>query len=155
MTDLRTQFRKIFSTKRAAIFSIIVCEIFVGLLIFHAGTAYGVRHASGRMHAKEHTFLTSPFGILSHSFMPGEHGAVGTIMSISSSTLLLKTREGGTQTVHTDEHTAVRGPSGTMVRTGLMVGDTVTIVGNPNQNSDQINALFIRVVSSAATIPGR
>lgn len=124
---------------------VVLGEMLVGLLIFHAGYSYGERSAYGRMHGAG--YATSPlgFGFLPHGFMPEGHGAVGTISSISLPTFTLQERDGDEEVVRVSSSTSIRADSGA---NALQVGEAVVVIGEPNDGDEQMNAIIIHILPS-------
>jgi hypothetical protein len=145
--DLKTNIKKLYSSSGSTVVVVIVGGVVVGLLIFHAGVAYGERHAFGRMHGLGRGEPPPGFGMLSHSFIPEGHGAVGTITALASSTMTLKLRDGGTQTIYIDSDTVIHGLTPSETLTSLKVGEDIAVIGEPDEdNAGQINAKLIRVL---------
>lgn len=124
-------------------------ELIVGLLIFHAGTAFGERHALSRMHMGRQLAPVLGMGFLPHGFMPDEHGAVGTIMNITLPLLTLKTRDGREESVRIASSTQVRSTSADPSVDQLKVGQSVIVLGDPDDTAPgDIDARLIRILSS-------
>lgn len=124
---------------------VIMGELITGLLIFHAGIAYGERHVFSRMSVAQHGPIPQ-FGFLSHSFIPQGHGAVGVITAITLPTFSVQTRDGEVETVTVASSSMVRGFNPNMTITDLRVGQHVTILGEPENNTEQFNARFIHIL---------
>lgn len=151
MYDFRHPIRRFMNLKHSTVAIILVGEVVCGMLIFHAGAAYGERHAYRRMYGHGRGLPPPGFGVLTNSFIPRGHGAVGTIVNIATSTFRLNTRDGSQEIVLIDEHTAVNGPSGMVPLSSLLVGQSVAVVGVPDEDSDQIRAQLIRILSATPT----
>ena len=124
---------------------VIIGELVIGLLIFHAGIAYGERHVFSRMSVAQHGPIPQ-FGFLTHSFIPQGHGAVGVITEVTLPTFTLQTRDGEVETVSVASSTMVRGLSPAMTIADLMIGQSVTILGEPENNSEHFSARFIHIL---------
>jgi len=122
--------------------------LFVALLIFHAGVVTGShRHFPGRA-GPGFGFRGPGFNVqLPRGFISNGHGSVGTIQSISTSSLSLETRDGATQTVLLSDKTSIRTESGATSSTALLVGPKVIILGTPNDDGT-ISADLIRTTPS-------
>ncbi len=130
--------------------------LFIGALIFHAGVVVGSRNrlsldrTPGIMMGGFQARI--PFaGItgvaLPQGFIPGGHGALGTISTIALPHLTLTSRDGMTLYVEVSSTTQVSGAPGTTLST-LKVGDTILVVGDPAEMSEEgdIDARLIRVL---------
>ena len=117
---------------------------FVALLIFHAGVVTGShRHFSDRP-GPGFGFRGPGFNVqMPRGFIYNGHGAVGTIQSVSTSSITLQTRDGTTQTVLLTGKTSIRTASGAASSTALSVGQQVIILGTPNDDGT-ISADLIR-----------
>lgn len=133
-------------TSRTGVAMIVIMgEVVIGLLIFHAGIAYGERHVFHRMSEAYHGPIPE-FGFLTHNFIPQGHGAVGVITAITLPTFSVQTRDGEVETVTVASSTMVRGFNPNMTITDLRVGQHVTILGEPENNSEQFTARFIHII---------
>jgi hypothetical protein len=143
--DLKQNLKKIATARGSTVVVVIVGEVVVGLLIFHAGVAYGERHAFGRMHG----FGGTPppgFSLFSHSFIPEGHGAVGTIVKIATSTVTIQTRDGGTEVVAIRGDTEVQGHASSTAA-DLTVGLSIAVIGEPSKSAaNQIDAKLVRIL---------
>jgi hypothetical protein len=125
-------------------------------LIFHAGVVAGLhdRGMPGHNFDKGWFDAQIPFGAgtlpLPQGFIPGDHGAVGTIASIALPAITLTTRDGVTLTVKVDNDTQIVGaaPEGTSSPALLMVGDTIVVLGDPDDSNSNgtVDARLIRIV---------
>ncbi len=127
--------------------------VFVGALIFHAGVVLSshsrfTEDEPGAMHGFE---VRMPFGgvgvQLPQGFMPGGHGALGTISSITLPTITLTSRDGAMLRVEISSSTQIAGAAATTTN-DLRVGDTIIVVGDPNDTDEkgEVDAIFIRVL---------
>lgn len=155
--DIKDNIKKLYSKKGSTVVIVIIGEVVVGLLIFHAGIAYGERQAFGRMHSFGRNDPPPGFGMLSHSFIPEGHGAVGTITAIASSTVTLRTRDGGSETILVDANTVIYGANSDGKAADLMIGQNIVVIGEPDQDDgERITAKLIRILPPmpAQTEPG-
>ncbi len=110
--------------------------LIVASLIFHAGVVAGERSARpqfGGDPGKNFRVFLAPGVALPHGFIQSGHGAVGEVESVASSTFIIETREGTTQTVNATDTSQ------------LKVGSQVLIIGEPDE-SGHINAKIIRLL---------
>ena len=125
-------------------------------LIFHAGVVAGLhdRGISSRNFDKSWFDAQLPFGggvlALPQGFISGGHGAVGTIASVALPAITVTTRDGVTLTVNVDSDTQIVGatPQGTSSPASLSVGDTIVVLGDPDDisTSGAVDARLIRIV---------
>jgi hypothetical protein len=120
--------------------------LFVALLIFVAGVAVG-RHSRAGRGAVETSFQPPfmPGGIpLPNGFVTQDHGAVGTVKSVSPPTFTLIERDGDTAVVRFSSTTPLSGAP------ALAPGQFVIVVGDPAGAGadDDIDARFMRVFPS-------
>ena len=138
---LRTDLDKVLSSRTGTAVVVATGITLTGLLVFHAGVAYGERQVYHRMHQNS---SHPPFGFFSHSFIPETHGAVGTITEIALPMLMVKTRDGGIETIIVSSTTLLRGTSG--APSDLEVGQNITVLGEPDgADIKSMQARFITV----------
>lgn len=77
---------------------------------------------------------------------PGGHGAIGNILSINLPQIIINGPDNLEKTILISASTTVRQFQQNIQSSDLKVGDSVVIIGNPN-NSGQIEAQFIRIMS--------
>ncbi|MBU4223935.1 hypothetical protein KJ934_01790 [Patescibacteria group bacterium] len=126
----------------------------VAILIFGAGMAVGGMKAkfSYRWAENYHKNFGGPKGgflrdwrntpLMPEDFIDG-HGAFGEIIEINPSGFVIKGRENVEKVIVATENTVVKSGKET-ITDGLKVGDSVTIIGSPNEQG-QIEAKLIRV----------
>lgn len=143
----RAPWEKISHSTTSTVVVIVLGEVLVGLLIFHAGVAYGERNAFDRMNGTQESPPPFGFGFLPHGFIPEGHGAVGTITAVTLPTFTLEERDGDEEVVRVSSSTNIRADVGT--DTTLQIGDAVVVIGEPNSDSEQMNAQLIHIVPPA------
>lgn len=121
----------------------VVGAVIVVLLIFHTGVAVGERRAFERIHAGHLPAIGATLG-LPHSFIPEGHGVVGTISSILLPTLVVHMRDGEDETIRVGTSTLIRGMA---TSSDLKIGETIIVIGDPDETAEQIDAGLIRVIS--------
>ncbi len=153
-----------FSTRGARVATGVMCMLFIAMLIFHIGVVVGSHHPFCQRQWREDSGREMPpppqFGFggkasipMPQSFIRGEHGVVGTIVSIALPTITVTARDGSTQKVSLDSKTTVRGQNGSLTPADLHVGDGVVIMSEPNiQNNNEVDASIIRVIVASTTI---
>ncbi|MDB5236926.1 MAG: hypothetical protein JWL88_28 [Parcubacteria group bacterium] len=123
-------------------------------LAFESGVAFGFHRAEYGYHLDENYGRT--FGAPGNRFMPpgtgfpGGHGAIGKIVSVSGSTIMVASVNGPEQQITLDDDTMIRNQNGTASTSLLVTGDSVVIFGEPTDNGG-IHARLIRIVPSTMT----
>ncbi len=127
-------------------FKIVVgCVALVILLVvtFRVGVSVGYRRALFTMHWSnnyEHNF-----------FDPREsthaHGPIGTIIKTAKNSIVVSDRDGVEKPVVFSSETIFRRGVETLQASDLAIGDTVAVLGSPNDDG-QIEAKLIRVLSN-------
>jgi hypothetical protein len=84
--------------------------------------------------------------------LPGGHGAVGNILSISLPQMIITGPDNLEKTIIVGTSTIIRQFQKDIKSINLKVGDFVTIIGNPNDNG-QVEAKLIRVMPNPGTKP--
>lgn len=126
--------------------AIAIIIIIAAALIFLAGMGF----SSHRGHAGPGERGFSAFGVpLPNLFVMRGHGALGTITSSASSSITLKERDGNSEVVYLASSTKVDTPHGPGTLGDLAVGQSVIVIGRPNEAGETMQALFIKVVPSA------
>lgn len=124
----------------------------LALLIFQAGVVAGYHKA--RFGARfgdnfERNFVGPLGGGFGGTFpgpgMPGGHGAVGEILSISLPQIVIAGPDNLEKTVLISTSTIVREFQNQITTDKLKVGDFVVVLGNPNE-AGQVDAKLIRIM---------
>lgn len=152
-------FKKCSQSKGFQITIIVIGVIIVALTIFQAGMFVGFKKASfsygfgenyyqnfgGRMMDKNFDGMMGGFpqgGELENS-----HGTIGKIVKISLPTIVVDDRDGIEKIVVTSKDTVVREFRDNIELKNLKVGDSIVVIGTPNDKS-QIEAKIIRLMPS-------
>ena len=131
-------------------------------LIFHAGVVVGSHdHGPGHNFDKGWFDAQIPFGAgtipLPQGFIPGGHGALGTISSVALPAITVTTRDGVMLTVNVDSDTQIVGatPEGTSSPSSLAVGETIVVLGDPDDinSNGAIDARLIRILPPLNGVP--
>lgn len=77
--------------------------------------------------------------------MPGGHGAVGSILSISLPTMIINGPDNLEKTILISTSTLIREFQQNIRGSDLKIGDSIIVIGNPNGNG-QIEAELIRIM---------
>ena len=128
--------------------------LLIALLIFHAGVSIGSRrHFQGRG-GPGFGFRAAPgfFEVrMPRGFIQNGHGTVGTVESVSTSSIMVDTRDGSSQTVLLTDATVIRSGGGDASSTAVSVGQQVIVLGTPNDDGS-ISANLIRSLPSPLDI---
>ena len=133
------------------------------LLVFGAGVAAGYRSGLFASRFGEdyyHNFLGTgpgPGGMAGVGMMGGpapinQHGTIGTVISVGSSTIATKDQNGNEQSVVIGEDTVIREMNRTISITDIQNGNQVAVIGEPN-DTGQIRARFIRIFDASSSAP--
>ena len=158
MPPMKTNLRTLVSQRAVRITVGTVIALLVAALIFHAGVGFGERRAFDRMHRDGAHTLPPPMGLfgipLPHEFIPNEHGTVGSITAVASSTSFrLETRGGSTVTVDLRPDTRIISDSPESTSSVLSVGAMVVVVGEPAQDSDGGQDIDARIIHVLPPLP--
>ncbi len=124
------------------------------LVIFQAGMAVGYHKARFMEFGGPRGDMRFPRNFFDEG--KSSHGARGTIVSINLPTLVVAGFMNDERVVTVSGKTMVRTYDGVASTSDLRVGDSVTVLGKPNDNA-QIDAVFIRVMQNpyASTTPAQ
>lgn len=125
--------------------------LIIALLFFKAGEFVGVKKASFSYQFGERYFKTFagpknnfPNDLGDRYFLMG-HGTFGTIVNISTSTIIVQDRGGIEKIITVTPKTTVMKFKNTISISDLSVDDNIIVIGSPD-NSGEINAKLIRIV---------
>lgn len=135
---------------------IVVLAVLVGvILIFGAGVFVGEMKARFSYRWAENyqrNFAGPAGGFLGNLGFPRpagglmeSHGVFGQIMKIDGSTFVIRGQNNMEQIVLVESDTIIRNPVSTIKISDLKVGDSIVVIGNPN-DSGQIQAKFVRLI---------
>lgn len=129
---------------------IVIGSLIVLLLVFRTGMYVGARKAtfSYRWGENYHRMFGGPrHGFFQEfageDFAPGG-GTVGTIISIDTGSLIIKTPEGIEKTVTVNDQATIRRGRDTLKISDLTVDERIVVIGTPQDNGT-VEAKFIRV----------
>ncbi|MFH1170361.1 MAG: hypothetical protein V1704_02280 [Candidatus Vogelbacteria bacterium] len=121
------------------------------LLIFQIGVMFGYRkaHFSARLGDNYFRAFDSrpsgfPFGMMG-SDLPGGHGAVGKIVSITLPTFILASSDNVEKIILVKNDTIIRHFRETLATSNLALNDSVVVLGTPNDQGE-IEAQLIRII---------
>jgi hypothetical protein len=89
---------------------------------------------------------SGPVGMMAPPMPVAMHGVVGTVIDFGSSTISVENQENNEQSVAVSSDTVIRDGNDTIMISGVMVGDQIAVIGEPNAEG-QIAARFIRVIA--------
>ena len=104
--------------------------------MMQSGRSYGMMQGDS-------SFRGMMGGLDDRDFRSG-HGVAGTILSIADSTLVIKDRNGKENSVAVTDKTLIKRGRDTVQSSDLKAGDTVVVMGQPDQNG-LIDAILIRI----------
>ena len=134
--------------------------VLVALLVlvssFYAGITVGVHRAQRALDWCEnyghlfdrHSGFGAPLFNGPPPGLPGDHGAFGTVLSISGDTLVLNSDDNLEQTVQVTSSTTIRIGHTTGSLTDVQLKDRIAVFGSPN-SAGRIEARLIRVFSTS------
>jgi len=143
--------KKIHESKTIRDIIIIIGIIIIVLSILSIGMNIGERRARFANQfgsSFERNFMGPEDGMREIVFgekMPGGHGAIGEIISISLPQIIITGPDNLEKTVLVSTSTLIRQFRENMQSSQLKAGDFVVIIGNPNE-SGQIEAKLIRII---------
>ncbi len=161
--DLKSFFQSNLQSKMFKRILIGIGVIIVLLLVFKAGEIVGFRKAGFSYQWGENYYRNFagprpgfPMDIGGRDFLMG-HGIFGSIIEITSSTLVVQDRDGAEKVILLSKDTVIKSFLDTISASDLKVNDNIVVIGSPNDTS-QIEAKLIRVVpppSPSGSMPGR
>ena len=138
-------------TTRAVL--IILGAIVLLFVVFGVGIAVGYYHAIFASRFGENYYHNFYGGAPTSGLAPmNEHGIVGTVIDVSSSSISVKDQGDNEQSVAILGDTVIREVNNTITINDIMPGDQVTVIGEPNTEG-QIQARFIRVFDASSSLP--
>ena len=158
--DIKKMFEKIKDAFKSKIMKkvIIGFSIFLAvLIIFQAGMAVGFHKASfsyglgdnySKVFGQDRRGFMMGFG---HDDLTSGHGVVGKIIKISLPTFVVASSDNTEKVVAIGDDTVVRKFRDTLAPADLKVGDTVIVIGSPD-DSAQIDAELIRLITEPSGI---
>ena len=123
-------------------------EIFIVLLVFHAGLSLGERRAIDRF-GPPRPGQPGPGGFavgVPHGFLPDGHGAVGIISKITLPTISMAGRDGDVEEVIITASTTIEQGPQILTPADLTLGENIIVIGAPEPAGAQIQAKLIRVL---------
>lgn len=126
--------------------------IILVLVIFQAGVHVGYRKAMFSYRFGEnyyrgvsgHEHGHGPFGMFGEEF-PEAHGAMGKILSITPSTIVIEDRKNVEKIIVIDGKTVIKYLRGEAALSDVRVNDLAVVIGTPNDKGE-IVAKFIRIL---------
>jgi len=124
--------------------------LFVALLVFQAGIivgshkaqySYGLGDNFFRGFGREKSPMMGGDPVMRGDFV-GAHGTVGKIVKIDSSKIIVADRENVEKTIITNQNTIIRESRDDIELSDLSVGDTIIVLGTPNDTGDVVASLI-------------
>ena len=82
------------------------------------------------------------------------HGATGSVIDVSSSTISIRDDDNDERSVEISSDTIIRKMDNTVMVDTINIGDKIAVIGEPNE-SGQVDARFIRVFDGSSSCPCR
>jgi hypothetical protein len=137
----------------------VIGGIAVVFLVFGFGVAVGYHKALfssswGRNYYQNFYGNTQgwPMGALTAHAPWNAHGVAGSVIDVSSSTISLRDNDNDERSVVISSDTVIRKMNSTISVDMINVGDTITVIGEPNTNG-QVSARFVRVFGASLSMP--
>jgi hypothetical protein len=128
-----------------------LCGILALLIIFGLGVVVGYRRAIFASTFGENYYrnfygsqIPVPMGGVAGVGPMMPHGVVGEVIDVGSGTIAVKNDEGDEASIILLPNTSVREMDNDITPRGIVIGDRVAVIGEPNANG-QVEARFIRV----------
>jgi hypothetical protein len=121
------------------------------LLVFSAGIAVGYHSGLFSSHFGQ-DYYHNFYGSAGMPTPANQHGTIGSVISVGSSTIATKDPGGNEQSIVIDEDTVIREMNKTITIAGIQNGDQIAVIGEPN-DTGQIHARFIRVFDASSSAP--
>lgn len=142
---------------KALLYTIGTCIVL--LFVFQIGMFVGFKKATffnqvGQAYFRQmnegHDTFMGQMGIHSDDFI-NAHGAIGQIMSVKDSLIVVEDRNNSEKVVRISSSTIIKGPDGAKSITDLKTGYFITVFGDndadtDNNNGPTINAQLIRIL---------
>lgn len=141
--------------KRIVIGIIILIIVF---FIFQAGYFVGIRKAEFSFRMGDNYYRTfgdnrGIFGVpqmmgIQRDNLVGANGAIGKIVKMELPTIIVADQNNVEKIVKIEDETLIRSFRNEIKSSDLKIGNFVTVIGEPDENSSSIEAKLIRVVPS-------
>lgn len=149
MKKIHEEIKKVFESKVAFGFLLIVGSLIVALLIFGAGVNVGFRKASfGRAWGEnyEKNFGMKPGRMMmGKDNFPNANGAIGRIIKIELPNIIVEDKDGTEKVVLLKSNTKIQEGKIDILPEKLALDDFIVTIGSPNDNG-VIEAKFIRLM---------
>jgi len=157
MKEIKESIKKVFESKKVLVIASIFGILIIISLIFQAGVFVGFHKASfgrdwGENYGRNLGMMRGDRGPLGGMGMipenfPNAHGAVGKIIKIESSTIVVLDKDGTEKIVLIGENTSIRLGKEDITKENLKMDDFIVVIGSPNTKG-QIEAKLIRLMPS-------
>ena len=128
------------------------------LVVFQAGMFIGFHKASFAFRGGENYYRAfdrngkrANMGMMDFDDVPGGHGAIGKVISIASTTLVVSAPDNIEKIIHILPDTLVKKFRDAGTSTDIVIGDYIVVIGNPNEKG-QVDAKLIRIMPAPGTM---
>ena len=152
------QIKKIGTSKRIQNVLWVVGGVALALGIFQAGVFVGFTKARFSLGAGDRYYHSifgpeqSHMGIPGPEF-PGGHGALGKIIRIDQTGLVIADQSNIEKIVTIDKNTVIKQDHNIVSASSLSENESVIVFGVPDQDDNSIKALFIRILPNQIPTP--
>ena len=151
-------YKKIIESKKFRNLIIGIAFFLILIIVFQLGIFVGIKKAEfserlgqnyGRIFDNngQSPMMNNIFNGIPFDNLPGGHGAIGTVVKVSSSTLVVAEPNNIEKIVLIEDETLIRKFRENIKPSDIAVGDSVSVIGEAN-NDSKIEAKFIRVMPS-------
>lgn len=148
MKKINEKLEKIFKSKILIGMIYAFGILIIAGLIFSAGISVGFRKAQFNRAWGEHyknNFGMTPPPMFRENAMPNAHGAVGKVIKIENSNIIVQDKDNIEKVVLVKEDTQIQRAKEQIKISDLKTDDFVVVIGSPNDQG-QIEAKFIRLM---------
>ncbi|MEY2664877.1 MAG: hypothetical protein RIT04_685 [Candidatus Parcubacteria bacterium] len=142
-------------TFRILIAALIACMLL--LVVFQAGIFVGYHKAAFSFKTGEKYYRAfdqqKPRGLgetmmrgFDQDDLPGGHGAVGKVVKVTLPTIIVSGVDAVEKIVEIDPSTIIHKFRDKISPKDILIGDMVVVIGEPNDNTNNVTARFIRIL---------
>lgn len=142
---------KLYTTKSLRISILIIGILFVLGIVFQVGVFVGYHKASFARtwgdHYGKNFGMEKPesWGGMMHGKFPNAHGAIGKVLTVTNSTIIVEDKDGAEKTILLTEKTIIKSGMQTTSATAITPDSFIVALGDPNKEG-QIEAKLVRLM---------